>query len=411
MHLGHAPTSYGSVTKFFHWTIALMIAAAFALGWIAIMLADWIEAPEITTTDAMVSWARLLFSIHKTLGVAIFALALLRILWAILQPRPALLNGDKWLEARLAETVHWILYGSLVLVPLTGWIYHAATTGYAPIWWPLGQNLPFVPKDPRVAEISAALHFILQWVLAGAITLHVAGALKHHFIDRDATLRRMLPGRLSALPTDRQPGHVLPVLAALAVWGAALGLGAWAGLLNPPEAARTEALAEVVSEWRVEEGSLGITIVQNGSDVTGSFADWTAAITYTGEADAEGRHGAVTATVSIASLTLGSVTGQAMGADFFAAEEFPTATFEAELIDDGGLVADGTLRIRDQSAPVRMPVKLTVEGDTATASGALTVDRMNFNVGTGTRDANSLGYDVRIDWALTATRGAAEESQ
>ncbi|WP_281966783.1 cytochrome b/b6 domain-containing protein [Roseovarius nanhaiticus] len=402
-------TSYGSVTKFFHWTIALMILSMFPLGWIASELAHRIEAPDIQTTDAILEWAKILFSIHKTLGVTIFALAVLRILWAISQPKPALLNGDRPMEARLAETVHWLLYGSLVLVPLSGWVHHAATTGFAPIWWPFGQGLPFVPKDPAVAEVTGALHFILQWVLAGSVALHIAGALKHHVIDRDATLRRMLPGHQTALPTEAQPGHALPILAALAVWAAAIGLGGAAGWLTVPEAARAEALADVPSEWQVTEGNLGITIVQNGTDVTGSFADWTAQIDYADTPDADGRHGAVTVTIAIQSLTLGSVTGQAMGADFFAAEEFPTAVFEATLINEDGLIADGTLRIRDETLPVRMPVELAVEGDTANAAGALTVNRMNFGIGTDTKDESSLAYEVRIDWALTAVRGGGAD--
>ncbi len=408
MHLGNTATSYGSVTKVFHWTTALLILSMFALGWIASTLGKWIEAPDIATTDATIAWAKLLFSIHKTLGIAIFALALMRILWAISQPKPALLNGDKWLEARLAETAHWLLYGSLVLVPLSGWVHHAATTGYAPIWWPLGQDLPFVPKDPGVAEVTGALHFILQWVLAGAITLHIIGALKHHVIDRDATLRRMLPGHQTALPTAQQPGHVLPAIAALAIWAAAVGAGAWAGWLNPQEGARAGALAEVSSEWRVEDGSLNIVIVQNGSDVTGSFAEWTADIEYQETPDETGRHGSVTVTVSIPSLTLGSVTKQAMGSDFFAAEEYSTAVFEADLIAEDGLVADGTLRIRDQSVPVRMPVDLTIEDGTADAAGSLAVNRLDFNIGTGTQDEGSLAFDVRIDWALTATRAEGQ---
>lgn len=411
MPTANTATSYGSVTKFFHWTIALMILSMFPLGWVAMELAHRIEAPDIETTDAMVSWATLLFSIHKTLGVTIFGLALLRILWAVSQPKPKLLNGDKWLESRAAETVHWLLYGSLVLVPLSGWVHHAATTGYAPIWWPFGQGLPFVPKDVAVAEIAGALHFILQWVLAGAIALHVVGALKHHLIDKDATLRRMLPGHLAAEPTAAQPGHALPALAAVAVWSVALGLGAWAGWLTPKEGARAAELAQVTSEWQVEEGQLGITIVQGGSEVTGSFADWTAEIAYQETPDAEGRHGSVTVTVAIQSLTLGSVTGQAMGADFFAAEEYPTAVFEADLIDEDGLVADGRLRIRDQSVPVRMPVDLTIEGDTADASGSLTVDRLKYNIGTGTQDEASLAHDVRIDWQLTAAREGTGASQ
>jgi len=407
MQLGNTRTSYGTVTKTFHWAIVLMIVSMFVLGWIASTLAEWIEAPDITTTDVTIKLAKLLFSIHKTMGIAILALAVLRILWAISQPKPGLLNGDKWLESRLAETVHWLLYGSLVLVPLSGWVAHAATTGYAPIWWPLGQDLPFVPKDPGMVEITSALHIILQWVLLGAIALHVAGALKHHVIDRDATLRRMLPGKQTALATERQPGHVLPIIAALAIWGAALGVGAWAGWLEPVERAEAEDLAEVASDWRVEDGGLNITIIQNGTEVTGSFADWTAEITYDETPDADGSHGAVTVTVSIPSLTLGSVTGQAMGADYFAAEQWPTAVFQADLMASGeGLIADGTLRIRDQSVVVKIPVELTVEGDIADATGQLTVNRLNFDIGTSTQDEGSLAFDVQIDWSLTATRAA-----
>ncbi|WP_138935067.1 cytochrome b/b6 domain-containing protein [Roseovarius arcticus] len=409
MHLGNTRTSYGTVTKTFHWTIALMIASMFVLGWIATTLAEWIEAPDIATTDATITLAKVLFSIHKTMGVTIFALAILRIAWAISQPKPGLLNGDKWLESRLAETVHWLLYGSLVLVPLSGWVDHAATTGYAPIWWPLGQGLPFVPKDPGVAEIAGALHVILQWVLLVAITLHVAGAAKHHLIDRDATLRRMLPGKQTALPTAQQPGHALPVVAALAIWGAALGLGAWAGWLTPEARADTEALAEVVSGWRVEDGALNITIIQNGSEVTGSFDDWTADITYDETPDASGVNGAVTVTVSIPSLTLGTVTAQAMGADYFAAEQWPTATFQANLVTSGaGLIADGTLGIRDQTVPVQIPVELSINGDTANAAGQLTVNRLDYGIGTSTQDEGSLAFDVQIDWSLTATRAAGE---
>ena len=169
MQAGNTIERYGWVTKTFHWTIALMILSMFPLGWVASTLAGWIEAPDISVTDNTIAWTKLLFSIHKTLGVTIFFLAILRILWALSQPKPGLLNGDNAPEAVLAETVHWLLYGSLVAVPLSGWAYHAATTGYAPIWWPFGQTLPFVPKDAQVAEISAALHFILQWVLAGAV--------------------------------------------------------------------------------------------------------------------------------------------------------------------------------------------------------------------------------------------------
>ncbi|MEQ9261191.1 MAG: cytochrome b/b6 domain-containing protein [Roseovarius sp.] len=407
MPLANTRASYGGVTKTFHWLTALLILSAIPLGLIASDLAHEIQAPGAQPTEAQITRTALLFSLHKTLGVTVFFVALLRILWAISQPKPGLLNGDRLPEAMAAHTVHWLLYGSLLFVPLSGWVHHAATTGFAPIWWPFGQSLPFVPKDEGVAEISGTVHYILQWVLIGAIALHVAGALKHHVIDRDATLRRMLPGHRPAEPSTRQPGHVACLVVALAIWGAALGGGAALGWFSHAQAeSEKAALAAVESDWAVQSGRLDIAVQQMGSEVTGSFAEWTADIAYSEAPDAEGRHGDVTVTVSIPSLTLGSVTKQAMGPDYFAAEQHPTATFAADILatDEGGHVARGTLTIKENAVPVEIPFALTLEGDTAEAQGSLTVDRRDFGIALGTKDEGTLAFGVDISFTLTAER-------
>ena len=406
MPLGNTTTTYGAVTKAFHWLTALLILSTIPLGYVTNDLASDIRNPEIATTDADAARATLLFSIHKTVGVFIFFTALLRILWALAQPKPGLLNGDRPAEAWLAETVHWLLYGSLVAVPLSGWIGHAATTGFAPIWWPFGQTLPFVPKDEGIAALFSTLHYILQWVLVGAIGLHVAGALKHHLLDGDATLRRMLPGRTSARPTRKQPTPVAPFLSALVVWAAALGGAGALGWYGREITAPAVTLAAVESDWQVRQGSLEITVTQLGSKVTGSFADWTADIAYAATPDADGHHGHVTVTVSIPSLSLGSVTDQAMGAEYFDAETHPTATFDADIVAaEAGHIARGTLTIKGRSVPVEMPFTLSLQGDTATAKGGLDVDRRDFGIGLGTKDEGTLAFTVGIAFALTATRG------
>ncbi|RKT34587.1 cytochrome b561 [Roseovarius halotolerans] len=410
MPLSNTSTTYGSVTKTFHWLTALLILAMFPLGLLASDLAHDVRGGSASPDDSALQLAATLFSMHKTIGVALFFVALARIAWAIGQPKPALLNGDKPAEAWLAETVHWLLYGSLVAVPLSGWVHHAASSGFAPIWWPLGQSLPLVPKDERLADITGTLHYLLQWMLLAAIALHVAGALKHHLLDGDATLRRMLPGQNPALPTERQPGHVLPLLTALALWGAVLGGAGWLGWFTPRDHAADIAvqgapLDAVESEWQVEDGSLQITVVQMGSEVTGSFADWTASIDYSDSADANGRHGSVDVTISIPSLTLGSVTSEALGADYFNAEAFPTARFNADLLStDDGKLARGTLTIRDQSVPVEMPFTLDIQGDSATAQGGLSVDRRAFGI--GGESTGSLAASVEITFDLTARRAA-----
>lgn len=402
MSLRNSANEYGRISKLFHWLTALLILSNLVIGLIA---ADFAKSVAESSNTTSIARATTMFSIHKTMGVIIFFVAIARIVWAIAQPKPGLLNGDRPLEAWAAETVHWLLYGSLVAVPLSGWVHHSAATGYAPIWWPLGQNLPMVPKSESVAHVVATLHFLFISVLCGAIAFHVAGAMKHHLIDQDATLRRMLPGSIKGAPTSRQPGHILPAIGALVIWIVVLGGGGALGWFSLPRAESRIPLAAAESGWQVENGSLEISVQQMGSEVTGAFADWTAAIEYDPFPEEAGRHGSVKVMVSIGSLTLGSVTGQALGRDFLDAESFPKAVFDADLLStDAGHVARGTLTIRDVSIPVEMPFDLKTDGMSAEASGSLEVDRRAFGIGTSVTDAGSLGFETVIRFALAAVR-------
>ena len=398
MALANTSQRYGSVTKTFHWLTALLILSLIGLG----LFAE--DLPY--QTDAELARKAWFFSLHKTLGVLAFFVALLRILWAVSQPKPGLLNADKPMESFLAELVHWLLYGSLVIVPLSGWIGHAAAAGFAPIWWPFGQGLPLVPKSVGVEHFFGAVHEISGKVLIGSLILHVAGAVKHHLIDRDATLRRMLPGN-PAIPTLAvQPHSKAPFAAATAIWAVALALSAALAAFDAEESVQTEALAEVTSDWAVQDGSIDITVVQFGNAVTGSFADWTAAISFD-ETIPVGEVGKVTTTISVPSLTLGSVTQQAMGPDFFDATTYATAVYDA-VIQHGadGYEASGTLTIKDVSMPLIMPFNLALNGDDAEMRADFTLDRRSFGIGGTVTDEGSLAFDVKVAIELTAKRGA-----
>lgn len=395
MTLSNTAQTYGSVTKTFHWLTALLIIALVPLG----LVANWLPYE----TDAELALKAQVFTVHKTLGVTVFFVALTRIVWAITQPKPGDLNHQHKVQSALAALVHWTLYLSLVAVPLTGWLHHAATAGFAPIWWPFGQGLPFVPLDETVAETTAALHWLFSKIMIASILLHVAGALKHHLIDKDATLRRMWFGRADAPAVPAHRGSLAAPLAAVAVFALATGGAAATGLFRAHEAAPTEALAAVASEWSVTDGTIGISVTQLGSPVQGSFSDWTAAISF--DPAATGAAGEVTTTIAIQSLTLGSVTSQAMGADFFDAATFPTATFTGAIIADAGsYTADGVLAIKGSEVPVSFPFDLVVDGDTAQMNGTLTLDRRDFGIGASMADESSLGFSVDVTLAVNATR-------
>ena len=400
MTLTNTQRHYGSVTKTFHWLTALLVVTLIPLG----IYAN--DLPYDTSEQlARKAW---FFSLHKTLGVTMFFVALARILWALSQPKPALLHPERKLESLAAETVHWLLYGSLVLVPLSGWVHHASTEGFAPIWWPFGQTLPMVPKSESLAALTAGLHIVFERVLAISILLHAAGALKHNLIDRDHTLRRMLPCTPILPPMTARHRVMAPLVSALGLWAVALGAGASLSLYERDgETVQAAALADVQSDWVVQEGQIEIVVRQMGSDLRGQFDDWTAAISFDDRVKS-GKAGSVDVTISIGSLTLGSVTSQALGADFFNAGAFPTATYTAEIIRSAdGYATIGTLTIKDQSMPVSFPFKLEIANDIATMSASTELDRRNYAIGDGQKDEKSLGFGVDVNLSLTA-REAAE---
>lgn len=394
MSLANTSQSYGSAARLLHWLTAMGILIMIPLGWIAHRLPY--------DTESQLALKAQLFSAHKTLGIAVLAVALVRIAWALSQPKPAPLHPERRAETLLAETVHWLLYGSLILVPLSGWIEHAATAGFAPIWWPFGQSLPFVPKSPALAETFATLHFLLQWLLTASVLLHVAGAVKHALIDRDSTLARMSRGTSAGRPGKTH--SLRPLIAALAVWIAVLGSAAATGLFATAATPVSANLEATDSDWQVETGSIALSLQQMGAEVTGSFADWSADISFEPQ-DTPGKSGEVRVQIAIPSLTLGSVTKQALGADFFNAEGFPVAIFEADILKAAdGYAADGTLSLKGQTVPVSLPFSLHLEGDRAEMRGTTTLDRQTFGIGPNMTDPGQLGFDVLVTVALTATR-------
>ena len=411
LQLRNTGQTYGVIAKSLHWVIAALILILIPLG----IYANGLPYD----TAAQLARKGQLFSLHKTLGVLVFFLAVARLLWAASNPRPAPLHPDRRLEHLAAQTVHWLLYGSIVLVPLSGWLHHAATSGFAPILWPFGQNLPLVPKSETLAALTAGLHIVLERVLALSVLLHIAGALKHHLIDRDVTLRRMIWGQINTPPSAAAPPPSpararlparLPLVAALLLWMAALVTGGALGLYTPhrpPLAgpAPGTALTTVPTtahtlpgrEWIVQSGQIALEIKQFNSIVTGQFDDWQAHITY----DPDRATGQASVTINPASLRLGSLTSEALGPDFLAPGRFAQAQFSAAL-NQG--TATGHLTLRGQTVPVTFPYQLSLDAQAAQVQATLSLDRRDFGIGLKLDDPATLDYAVAVKITLTANR-------
>lgn len=394
--------SYGSVARWLHWATALLILIAIPLGLIANGLGY--ETPEALALKTT------LFSAHKTLGIAAFAVAILRVLWALSQTHPAPLHPARKLESFAASLVHWLLYVAMLAVPASGWLHHAAVTGFAPIWWPLGQGLPFVPQSETLASVASFAHWLFTKLLFVALGLHVVGAFKHQLIDRDATLARMWRGaQAPAHPgntKERAKAKPLPMLGALAVVVVALTV-IWTKAAQAPAAVTPAmAMAPASGNWQVTQGNLRLSVQQMGQAIGGQFDRWQADITFD-ETAAPEQMGAVEVRIETGSLQLGSVSDAAKGDDFFAAAAFPEAIFRAQIKrapQGAGYLAEGTLSLRGIDLPLTLPFDLVMSPDQAQMTGALRLDRRDFGMGAQYSDESTVGFGVEVQIDLTATR-------
>ncbi|QRZ14891.1 cytochrome b/b6 domain-containing protein [Paracoccus methylovorus] len=397
----NTPRAYGWVARFFHWTVAVLILAAIAIG----LYAGGLPQGGQSQMEAIFA----AYSVHKTLGMVALILVALRLLWTLTQTKPRPLHPQRRLENLAAEVMHGALWIGMIVMPLSGWLLHsAAPGGFARILWPFGQRLPFIPEDAALSGRFADFHEAGWWLLAGLVVLHVAGALKHAIIDRDGAMSRMAgnPDRAPEPPSAMTGimSHVLAAVAACTIWvGAAFLPGGSPVQENAPTIAVLPQ-DPGTSGWIVEQGVLNIEVTQAGNAVTGQFDQWQADIAY----DPENRSGRVTVIVDIASLTLGAVGDAAKGPDFLNAATHPTARFEADILPPAAQgephVAHGLLTIAGQTVEADLPFELTLEGNLARATGRMGVDRRDFAIGANYTDESTVGFSVVIGFDLTANR-------
>jgi cytochrome b561 len=171
------PAFYSRTAVVLHWLIALLIACGFSLG--------------VYMVDLHMSPTKLrLYSYHKWVGITVLALVLVRLVWRLTHRPPPEVPMPSW-QLRTARATHYLLYALMIATPLFGWLYSSAS-GYSVVYLKLVRLPDLVHKDRHLAEILVQVHTFLAWSIFCIVLLHAAAAFKHHFIDHDDTLRRML---------------------------------------------------------------------------------------------------------------------------------------------------------------------------------------------------------------------------
>jgi cytochrome b561 len=173
----------------FHWVIAVLVLGNIALAW---TFKTWSDYP----------WTQMVTNTHKTIGITVLGLALMRLLWRLTHPPPPFSPAISRWQIRAARLGHAGLYLLILAMPLSGWIYDSAWEWAADVpidFWGLFEmpripwimDMPQSPAKERLDVIAGKVHVFLSYMLYALLAAHLIGAAKHQWFDRVPTLQRM----------------------------------------------------------------------------------------------------------------------------------------------------------------------------------------------------------------------------
>ena len=444
-----AAVGYASVAIVLHWLTALALIALIPMGW-------WMSR-AVAEPDSQAAAYRV-FQLHKSIGLTVLALTVIRIGWRLTHwARDAEAGARTW-EVFVARITHFAFYGLLLALPLSGWLY--VSTGWAAgldqalnvatSWFGVIQ----VPHLPGVENLAVGVrrtlafhtlsaHKAMAWGAVFLIGLHAGAALKHHVLDRDDVLAGMLPmlrrrersavagatsgdaatsSAAAASVAGPSPYRTASALIGLAV-APAIGLFGW--LLARPEArddlgraAPAAAITVVMDEpvapgsaqaWTIDAAAstLEFSGTHAGVDFRGRFQDWRAHIWFD-PADLAGSRAVVI--VSTGSARIGDATQEASLRDpeWFDPGRHPSARFEATVFRSVGgdrYEAAGTLRIKDRVQPAVLPFTFRETARGARVEGSMTLDRSAFDLGMASDAAGDwVSREIRLRVSVEARR-------
>ncbi len=383
---------YTAVAVALHWSIAAAILTNLALGW-------WMhEAIDAAQTQARAIAA---YQLHKSLGLTILFLSLARLGWRVLHaPPPLPVQMPAW-EKTAARVSHWALYTLMIAVPFSGWLYVSTqwrddTPLNVPTLWfglfevPHLLGLSAMANDMRqaYAEVFEEVHEWLAWSMAALLGLHVAAALKHHFVERDDVLMRMRP------------------FAGTALGASVFALVLWLLLAAPTQRVAPFAItSSPASNWAVDaaKSSVHFSGTHAGVAFRGSFSRWQADIRFD-PANLAGSHIGGTFETASAQDGVPLHDESLPQKEWFDVEQHPTASFRSTRITPK--IVEGVLTLKGHDLPVAL--SLNLEGDRMTLSGRFEVDRAEADLGMES-DANAqyvsrkIAVDVNIEAARKPT--------
>jgi cytochrome b561/polyisoprenoid-binding protein YceI len=416
------PIRYHRAAMALHWLLAALLAFQFALG---------LRLESI----AVLSDRFNAYQLHKSVGILILLLSLVRLVLRYILPRPPAADGGaKGLAAKLT---HGLFYAVMIGGPLSGWAVVSTariklpTVLFGIVPW------PHLPLPAGLQEPSALAHSVLVWLLPALIALHLAG-VAWHWRQHDGVAQRMVPAPVA--PSGAVLGG-LSLLALAAVTGTMLTPPDWwHGISAPPAAApsvaagadqpapidiatpepqvtepepspeptSSETAVALSSDWQMQPGSrLGFSTNYAGTAINGSFGNWRAEIHFD---PADPDQARISATIMLTSARSGDTARDETlkGPSFFNTASQPTARFVASGFQQAGkdrYTAAGTLTLNGVSRPVRLTFTLVITGDKARASGQASLSRLAYRIGRDEWEATDQIPDaVGVSFTINAVR-------
>jgi cytochrome b561/polyisoprenoid-binding protein YceI len=394
MSLTNTDDEYGAVAKAFHWVTALIVFTLIPVG---LYMGTMAYGPDRLQMVMM----------HKSFGFLALFLVIGRIIWRIVTPAPDALSTHAPWERTLAKAAHGFLYLALLGMPLSGWIMSSAGEYPVPFF---GLQMPnLVGKNESLGHLAYEVHEYLAFGLIFAIALHVAGAFKHVFIDKDATLARMA--------FIKSP--VMPIILSVVAAGFFILVG-YLVITGEEDEEETPAPAQTAQQisgeakleglpahgWAIipSASMLEFQATMGGTPFTGKFGKFDGTIIFDPDNLAASK---ADITIDMTTATTGNAERDAqIGADeWFNAGQYPVARFETIAFEkgaDNNYIAVGNLTIRGVTMPVTMPFTLETgvndKGQkTALMSGRAQVNRLSYGVGQGQWAAeDTIAGDVTV---------------
>ena len=387
---------YPAISRALHWLIAGCIVLQFILGERA---EDAAELRDLPGQLAALAY-------HKSIGMTVLGLAVLRVLWRLLQPPkfalapvPAMDQASRRLQ-RLAPFAHYALYGLLFLLPLSGWLMSSASA-YSVSWFNLFQFPDLIrPDDSAKAWLQRVHHFAGKALFVVAV-IHIAAALKHQFFDKDQVMGRMSNALGWLIFVATVSGGIALTLPkpSTNAHGTAKGVA---------EAARNNpAVATSLPAWQMDPtaSSISFSAVQAGAKFTGYWRSFSANIHFSPD-DLANSHAEVRIDATRVDTQDSDRDATLAGGDWFDSDNYAAVVFKTDAIvkTSTGFNAQGRLAIRGKDYPVSFDFNVQENATSRELTGTSRLDRLALNLGTlEWLDTQWVGQYVDVSVAVKAT--------